>query len=208
MEHLPNLLAIAGIWLAGVMTPGPNLLATVHFTLSRSRNHGLLVVLGLATGTTLWATASAFGLAALFARVEWLYLLLKLAGAGYLIFLGVRLMLSKGIGSVIHRASCESRPRGGITTFRVGILTSLSNPKTAVFFASLYASLMPLDPPLWLQLSSIAAIVTISISWYGTMAILFSDHRVARRYEAARLWIDRVTGGIFIGVGTAIAVER
>ncbi|GAB6053617.1 LysE family transporter [Magnetospira thiophila] len=208
MNEIHALLALSGIWLAAVITPGPNLLTTVHFTLSRSRRHGLWVVGGLATGTLLWATASAFGLALLFAQVGWLYLILKLLGSLYLIYLGVRLILSRGIGSLHRLSRHPGLPASCLAAYRVGLLTNLSNPKTAVFFTSLYASLMPLTPPLWLQVSSIAAILCISISWYGGMAILFAQDRVAIFYDRARLWIDRITGSIFIGVGVALAWDR
>ncbi len=208
MTYLPNLLAIAGIWLAAVMTPGPNLLATVHFTLSQSRRRGLLVVLGLAAGTTLWATASAFGMAALLARSEWLYDAIKLAGALYLCGLGIRLLRSDGAPIPLARPDGGPPHGSDFKAFRTGLFTNLSNPKTAAFFASLYATLMPLAPPTWLQIASVAVIVSISLAWYGGMTALFSHRPVAMRYNAARRWIDRVTGGLFVGLGIGLAVDR
>lgn len=205
---MPPLLAIAGLWAAAVVTPGPNLLATVHATLSKSRAHGLLVVLGLVTGTAVWASAAAFGIAAVVAQVGALYTLLKVAGAAYLIWLGVQLFRSGGKDRGPGAPSAGPHIRSGFGAYRLGVLTNLSNPKTAVFFASLYAGLMPPQPSVPLQLASIAVILSISTGWYGSMALAFSHPSVAGRYGRARRTLDRICGGLFIGAGLGLAATE
>ena len=87
-------LAVLGVWSATVLSPGPNFLATVHAALHRSRSAGLAVALGIAIGTLVWATASLAGLALLFQNAAWLYAAVKFCGACYLIYVGVRMIVS------------------------------------------------------------------------------------------------------------------
>ena len=109
---------IALVWSLTVVSPGPNFLATVQASLVHSRRAGLLVALGIAIGTTIWATASLAGLALLFERVGWLYHAVRLLGAAYLLFLGLRTLLSLRRGTP---APAETRaPVAGLKAVRQG----------------------------------------------------------------------------------------
>ncbi len=92
MLYLPQLLALAGVWAIVVISPGPDFVATVHHTVSRSRRDGLLVALGIAASTTIWATVSIVGLGVLFARFSWLVEIIRTTGALYLTYLGIKMI--------------------------------------------------------------------------------------------------------------------
>lgn len=198
---------VMGLWTITVVTPGPNFVATAHATLSRSRSHGVVVAAGIAVGTAIWASGSLLGLGALLAAAGWLHQALRLAGAAYLVWTG---------GRMIRAAACRRMPAAddaGATgrtrsSFRVGLLTDLANPKAAAFFTSLFAVAVPPSAPAWFQALLIASVVAAAMSWYGTVALALAAGPVASRYRRAERAISGVAGALFVGFGARLAVGR
>ena len=200
-----SFVTVAGVWLVTVLSPGPNFLATIHMTVVRSRRAGLLVVAGISVGTTLWATASLVGLGLLFQTTAWLYQLVKVAGAAYLIFLGLRLILTaKHTGSHLGAASIMA-DRGA---FRRGLLTDLSNPKAAAFFTSLFAVSVPPAAPLWYDVTIVALVVAIAAGWYAVVALAAGLQPVVVMYRKAGRALAYLTGAVFMGLGIRLAADR
>lgn len=201
------LLSVAGIWTIAVVTPGPNFFLTVQTALGRSRPAALWSVLGTSCGTVVWGLCGFFGLALLFQAAPWLYGILKLLGGGYLIYLGFKLICNRGDTPDGGGFRGDS-PASALAAWRAGLLTNLSNPKTAAFVTSLFAASMPAAAPVWLGLTSVALMAIISIFWYSTVACFFSTARFTGFYQRSRRWIDRSAGLIFIAFGARLAVDR
>ena len=200
------LLSLAGVWAVVVISPGPCFVATVQYSVRGRRYDGVLVALGIAIGTITWCTSSLLGLAVLFSTFEWLYHLVRLAGALYLIFLGIKTIR-------LARNPLATKPSGKLRinrskAWQVGFLTDIGNPKAAVFFGSLFATLLPSDAPLWLLLSAVTIVVVIEFVWYCVVAHLFALQPVASLYRRAKRWIDYMTGGTYILLGGRLAVSR
>jgi threonine/homoserine/homoserine lactone efflux protein len=140
--------AVVGIALVAlglVLTPGPNMLYLVSRTLTQGRAAGLVSLLGVAAGFACYLVAAALGLTALFAVVPFLYDVIKLAGAAYLLYLAWQAVRSGGsspfvVSGAADSSAVDSRRR----LFTMGLVTNLLNPKIAV----LYVSLLPnfIDP--------------------------------------------------------------
>jgi len=199
-------LTVMAVWVITVVTPGPNFLATVHATLTRSRRAGLLVTAGITVGTALWGTASLFGLGLLFQTAGGLYQAVKLAGATYLVYVGVRLILSA------RRASAPMRIEGpailAARAFRHGLVTDLSNPKAAAFFTSLFSVAVPPTAPLWFDAMLVAMVTAIAGTWYGLVACALAVDPVVAFYRRAARAITAIAGMIFVGLGLRLAAER
>ena len=205
-----SLVTILGVWLVTVVSPGPNFLATAYTATAQSRRLGLLVCLGIAVGTTIWATASLLGLGLLFRSTAWLYQVVKLAGGLYLIYLGARLLISAGwrgrgpAVAVAPRLPALSPARA----FRRGLIVDLGNPKAAVFFTSLFAVTVPPDAPLWFQALIVVAVVAMAGGWYALVACLVSLRPVAAAFERAKRAVACVTGAAFVALGARLAADR
>ena len=200
---------IAGVWLITVVSPGPNFFATAHTAVAVSRRDGLLVAAGVALGTLLWATVSLLGLGVLFQTAGWLYQGVKLVGAAYLLFVGLRMILgawrntASGPGpAAARRSACGGR------AFRFGLLTDLSNPKAAAFFTSLFAVAVPPTAPLWFDVLIVATVVVIAGGWYALAACLVSLEQVARVYRRSQRAITAVTGAVFVALGARLALSE
>lgn len=202
MPSLSLLAAVAAIWGVAVVTPGPNFLVTARVAAVRSRAEGLGVVAGIGLGTTVWGLAGFFGVHAMFAFVPWLYEALTLAGAVYLVVIGARIIR----GSFAPEAAEQRRAAG--PAFRLGLLTSLSNPKSALFVASLFAGVMPLGAPLGDGLVAVAEMVVISVAWYAAVVLLLTTRRAAAAFGRASRWIDRAAGAVFVAFGVALIARR
>lgn len=193
------------IWTVAVLSPGPNFFVTARVAVVVSRKTAVLTVSGIATGTLIWGLSGFFGITFLFNTVPWLYIILKAVGGGYLIYLGIRLVIKKSAvpEPLQHETKLDVPTRR--RAYRTGLLTAMSNPKAAAFAASLFAATMPANPPLSLGLTIVAIMTTMSWSWYAIVAVLFSSSRVTRLYQRFQLWIDRFAGLVFIGFGIKFA---
>lgn len=199
-------LAVLGVWAVTVLSPGPNFLATVHTSLHSSRSAGLAVALGVAIGTAVWATASLAGLALLFQKAAWLYAAVKFCGACYLIYIGVRMIVSAQ--SQDAPVAAGHTTRSGWSAVRLGLLTDLANPKAAAFFASLFAVAIPPVAPLWFHALVVAAVVLVAGMWYVLCACLIVAPPIARAYRRAQSAVTAAAGALFVGIGARMAADR
>jgi threonine efflux protein len=206
MQHLSSLLALAAVWSLVVVSPGPCFIAVIQHASSRSRSTGVYVALGIAAGTLVWCAGSLLGLSVIFAKFVWLYNIVRLAGAGYLVYLGIRTLLAAKRSGLPLIMSNESITRK--TAWRVGFVTDISNAKAAAFFSSLFAALLPPAAPFGLIAASVVLVVAIEFGWYWLAASFFSLQPVVLAYRRMKRWVDYVTGAIFIGLGIRLAVSR
>lgn len=206
MSHVSLLLAVAALWGLAVVSPGPNFLVTARLTLARSRRAGLEAVCGIAIGTLCWAAAGCFGVHALFLAAPWMYVILKIGGAAYLLIMGLRLLLSSYARQddvLVPIAVTRQR----LSPFQLGLLTTLANPRSALSVASIFATTVPSHPSLALSFTVMGLMTMISISWYTAVALLFAMPYFAKGYQQLRRWIDRASGAFLMFFGAKLAVE-
>ena len=211
MQKWLPLLPIIGVWTLTVMAPGPDTLAVVSTALSRSRKAGLAVALGCAVASVIWAVTSLAGLSLLFARAQWLYHLVRVGGAVYLIIVGVTLLWTayRRKSDTLSTATSIRTENGTLVrAFRLGLLTDLSNPKAAAFFTSLFAVALPAEVGLELKLLTVATVGVIAGVWYALIAMTVSLSPVARHYARGRRALEAIAGLVFIGLGARLATER
>jgi threonine/homoserine/homoserine lactone efflux protein len=190
----------------GAMSPGPSFVLVSRISVSNSRLHGLAAAIGMGLGGAFFAILALAGLVALLQQVEWLYLVLKCAGGLYLVYLGV--VIWRGARQPITMVSPDGR--GTLPVSRallLGLFTQVSNPKTAVVYASIFAALMPQDPPLALMLALPCVIFFIEAGWYAFVALAFSAPRSQRAYLGGKVWVDRLAGAVIGALGLRLIGE-
>jgi threonine/homoserine/homoserine lactone efflux protein len=201
------LAAISGLWLAALISPGPDFLLVTRVSITRGRAVAMRTVLGVAVGIALWAVAGFFGIHALFVASPWLYLALKIGGGAYLTVLGLRLLLGswKPAAPEAHGAAAA-----GLTQrpFSLGFVTNLANPKAPIFVSSLFAATLPQHPPTGLGIAAIALMFALTLGWYALVARCLTIRPVAEAFAKMRRWIDRVAGIAFMGFGTRLMLDR
>ena len=128
---------------------------------------------------------------------------LKLLGGSYLIYLGLKLMAARSHQRSAPRVAGPANHHPG-GSYRLGLLTNLSNPKTAAFVASIFAATLPSDASYSTGFVSVALMAGISTIWYSSVAWIFSMSRFRQTYQKAKIWIERVAGVIFAGFGVKL----
>ncbi|MEI7444217.1 MAG: LysE family transporter [Burkholderiales bacterium] len=200
MTDLLPVLAVVGALSLGVVSPGPSFLMVAREAVSVSRAHGLAAALGMGLGGAAFALAALLGLQAVLHAVPALYVVLKVAGGlwlarlGWLIFRGARSPLevaAKGTAAAKSRAA----------SFRQGLYTQLSNPKTAIVYASVFAALLPgpISPATAVVL--LVAVFAIEAAWYAFVAWTLSGSTARRTYLGFKTSIDRTAGVVMVGLG-------
>jgi threonine/homoserine/homoserine lactone efflux protein len=193
---------VAGVILA--ITPGPGVIYILTQTLKAGRKAGLASVGGLALGNLGNASAASVGLAAVFAASSTAFFIVKIAGAAYLIFLGIKALRASPPVEAAARAG--GAPPGPL--FRDGLLVALLNPKTALFFAALLPQFIdPRASPLWQSL--LCGGVFVAIALVTDTIYVFTASAVAstlRRRSPWRPYGRYVSAVTFIGLGIYAAL--
>jgi threonine/homoserine/homoserine lactone efflux protein len=188
----------------GAMSPGPSFVLVSRIAISRSRKAGIAAALGMGVGGVAFATLALLGLNALLMQVVWLYALLKIAGGLYLLYLGIRIW--RGAKETIG-IETRTAPTSAAQNFWFGLATQLSNPKTAIFYGSIFAALLPRSPDGWLLMALPPVIFAVEAGWYTVVALAFSSSRPRALYLRAKTWIDRAAGVVMGGLGLRLVAE-
>jgi threonine/homoserine/homoserine lactone efflux protein len=188
------------------MSPGPSFVLVSRISVANSRLHGLAAALGMGLGGAFFAVLALAGLVTLLEQVEWLYLVLKIAGGLYLVHLGIAIW--RGARDPITVVTDNGRAALSVSrALALGLMTQVSNPKTAVVYASIFAALMPQNPPLAVILALPPIIFLIEASWYAIVAIAFSAPRSQRAYLGGKVWVDRLAGAVIGALGLRLIGE-
>ena len=192
------LLGILGALLVGAVSPGPSFVLVSRISLKSSRRDGLAAALGMGVGGAIFATLALLGLVTLLLQVAWLYLVLRVLGGLYLVYLGIRIWRGATEPLDVPDAGAP-RPSTTLRSFALGLVTQLSNPKTAIVYASIFAALLPAPAPAWLYLALPPLVLALECLWYAVVAVAFSAQRPRSAYLRSKAWLDR-TAGIVIGL--------
>lgn len=205
MQHLPELLGIAATIAVGAASPGPSFVLVACTAAGTGRGNGLLAAAGMALGGSLFAVLSLLGLHSLLLAVPSLYLALKVAGGLYLAWLGWRIF--RGASQPLAVAIADDgrpAPLSG-QTFLAALTTQVSNPKTAIVYASVFAAFLPADAPLSFKVLTALTVFLIEGGWYMLVALLLSAAGPRAAYLKAKLWIDRSAGALMAVFGLKLA---
>ena len=194
--------------MVAMISPGPDMLFVLGCGMRGGARAGLLATAGVATSEVVHITLAAAGLSAFFAAAPAAFTALRLAGAAYLLYLGVQAIRHRG------EERFEDVRGSGVSGRRAylrGLLTNLVNPKMVTFSIAFLPQFV--DPRLgrvWLQFLVLGAVfVALEFVVDGTVGVLAG--RIGgwlSRRQAARRRLDVATGGVFIGLGVRLAVER
>ncbi|WP_037497450.1 LysE family translocator [Solirubrobacter soli] len=183
------------------ITPGAATAMVIRSAMRGGWTAGLRTIAGNSIGVVAWALLSIAGISALVAASEVAFIALKVTGALVLVWLGIQSFRRAGSAVV------ELEPRRA-RAFRDGLITSLANPKLAVFFVALFPQFVGArGDVLPTTLAMAAMIVCLDFVWYSTLAILASRAKAGFMASRAGRWMERVTGSVLIALGVRVALD-
>ncbi|TBW48231.1 lysine transporter LysE [Marinobacter halodurans] len=196
---LTSLLAIAVLHWAVLVIPGFNFVLVGQLAASGSRVAAFSAVAGMTAATLGWATLAITGVGVVFTSHAVFREAVQVAGGLYLLYLAFRLWRSDRQGTVTE-ASVLSAP----AAFRAGFMTSVLNPKIALFYGSIFATVLPQDPGLPLMALSVLLVFANSAVWHSSIALLFSRHAIQTAYLRNYQALNRVSGVVVGAYGARL----
>ena len=207
MDYIVALAGLAAVHLLAVASPGPSTVLVIQTSAVAGRRNGLLAAAAMMSGALLWAAAALFGLQVLFARFEWLYLVFRIAGGLYLIWLAVLIWRHARDPLPEVPAGRDLAHMAGWRGFGRALLLQLGNPKIMVFFGSIFLSVLPHDMPSWMNGTVLALVAVNEFTWFAILALVFSGGTARAFYRRAKFWLDRVMGGALALLGLRLALS-
>lgn len=205
----PQILVFAGVAALLIVTPGADTMLVVRNVLARGSRAGLLTTAGIAAGCFVHAILSALGVSLVLARSAMAFEAVKLAGAGYLIFLGLQ-----SLWRARRPAEGEAPPgpapaRRGSRSLVEGLLTNLLNPKVAIFYLAFLPQFIRTTDTVLVKSLLLAAIhVGMGVVWLSLVSVFLGTLRGFVERRRVRRTLERVTGVVLIALGVRLALER
>ncbi|MGJ7528348.1 LysE family translocator [Variovorax sp. GB1P17] len=198
---ISTLLTIALLHWLVLATPGANVLLVSQLAASGHRKSACFAGFGVAAVAVTWAVLAILGVNAFFASLPKLRFALQMAGGIYLCYVAIRLWRSAASEMGGH-----SKPLAPWVAFRLGFLTNIMNPKSALFFGSIFATVLPHEPSALLSAAAIALVFVNALLWHTFLAVAFSHPRVQAAYGRNRRWLNRIAGALVGAFGLRLLI--
>jgi threonine/homoserine/homoserine lactone efflux protein len=202
---MSDVVAFAAVAAVIVVVPGPDMALILRNGVAHGRHAAVATALGINAGLLVWALAAALGIAALLHASATAFTFLKLAGAAYLVWLGVRALLDAWRGS----ASSERCSRRKTSPFREGLLSNLFNPKIALVYTTLIPQFIDRGGSEVAQTFVLAGVfIAMGLAWLTGYALLVAKLGTLLRRSPIRRMVNAVAGTVLTALGVRLAFER
>ncbi|MDP9810177.1 threonine/homoserine/homoserine lactone efflux protein [Rhizobium tibeticum] len=206
MSEVATIVSILGVFLLGAMSPGPSFVVVSRIAVSGERTDGLAAAIGMGVGGFIFAAVAMAGLTALLVQLAWLDIALRIGGGAYLLWIGIKIW--RGANEPLEITSEDTAQAGSFRRALVrALLVQLANPKTAIFYASMFAAMLPASPPLWMLLVLPPLLFCNEFVWYAIVAFALSSSRPRSIYLRTKRWIDRAAGAVVGALGMKLMIE-
>ena len=192
-------------WLV-IIVPGPNMLIVFRNSLIHSRQAGVLTAMGLAIGNLVHITYCLIGIGVLISQSIMLFNIVKLAGAGYLIYLGIKSLQAQP--RTVDVDNNAAHDLSAFAAIRTGFLTDLLNPKATLFFLALFTQIIRPETTVSARIGYGLTIVALEFISLAGLACVIGQPYIRRQFNAVSHWIERATGVVLIGLGLRVAFAR
>ena len=205
-----HLAVFVGVAAVVILLPGPDTAIVTKNVLLAGRRAGLGASVGVCTGLSVWTLTAALGVASLLRASAVASTVLKLAGALYLVWLGIQALRAARRMALTQPLDDSGRSAGRLTRgFRQGLLSNLANPKIAVFFTSLLPQFVDPGRPVLLPFLALGGVfVLMTLAWLCVYAFAAARAAEALQRPRVKALLDRITGTVLIAVGIRLALEH
>jgi RhtB (resistance to homoserine/threonine) family protein len=194
--YMAEIITVSTIAILMAMLPGADFIMVSRTSISNGRLAGLYMSLGMSLSVCIHASYSIAGLAIIIANSTWLFSAIKYLGAAYLIYLAWQLLTTHKITN--NTQSSSTAQMSAFTALRTGFICNILNPKTAVFFLSIFTQVVSVDTPLIMQASYGVIIILAHFIWYTGVTFLLSHPRVLPYFNQHKQKIDIVAGFVLM----------
>ncbi|SMP36372.1 LysE family translocator [Shimia sagamensis] len=206
--YLPGILLAYSIFIVGVASPGPNILAIIGTSMSVDRKSGISLALGVALGSLTWGILAASGLSAILSKYASALLFIKIAGGIYLLWLAYKSFKSAASAHDLDVKKLGQEDQSPLRYAISGYTIQMTNPKAALaWIATISLGLQP-GSPLWVAAAIVLGIFILSTAVHTLYAIAFSTSFMVSAYSRARRYIQTTLGVFFSAAGLKLLTDR
>ena len=211
MEFFLAWLVLASVQLAAVISPGPAFALTIRNAIAYNRRVGIMTSIGLGIGVAVHVLLVLGGLATVLSQSVMLFTTIKYLGAAYLIFIGVKSLMSKkqtANPETAPAATPKNKTMSDFKAIRTGALTNILNPKAIVFFTALFTQFV--DPHTSWQVLTLygGTSVFFEIAWFSGVTLVLTNPALKAKFISISHWIERICGGLLMALGVRLALSK
>jgi threonine efflux protein len=199
VDTLRALVAVSALAAVGIMSPGPDFVVVSYTAMTGARRRAGWVASGVVVGNAMWAAAALLGLSVLLSLAPTLFVVFKIAGALYLVWLGAKLI--RGARIPLATYADPGQGSGPFTSWARGFVTTLANPKAAVFYASVLTAALPSSPASGLVIGTVAAVALVATVWFAVVVLVLSTSRASALFRRHKAFAESLFGSILAGFG-------
>jgi len=204
-----GLLTIMGIHVLAVMSPGPDLAYVIKESLTHGRGAGFFAAVGLGAGILLHCAYSILGLGLIISQSIVLFSILKYMSAAYLIYIGIKGLLTKRVTptthSDVHKSLQKGDKRSIVQQISGGFFCNALNPKATVFFLMVFSQIINPTTPLWVQAGYAIIMGIQTMLWFSVISFIISHGSVRGFLQHSMHWVERTMGAVLIALGLKVA---
>ena len=206
MEYLGEFLTVAVIHLLAVASPGPDFAMVLRQSLTAGRRAAIWTSIGIGLGILVHVAYALLGLGLIISQSVQVFSIIKLAGAGYLLYIGWKSLRAKPEKSTSAAEAAEpARNYLPSQALRIGFLTNVLNPKATLFFLSLFSVIIKPDTPQGVQLVYGLYMSIATGIWFCGLSLVLTQPRVQRGFSRFGHWVERSMGVVLIALGIRLA---
>lgn len=194
---------VAIVSLLAAVSPGPDFFIVLKNSLVYSRRNGLYTALGVCIALIAHLSYTIVGIGVVLAESPFIYSLIKYAGAGYLLFIGTKSVLSSSQEATLKLTKAPEEISAS-KSFMQGFLTNLLNPKCALFFISLFSQFISPESSSLQKLAYAAINWSVCAIWFTLLVYLVTTRALHEKLQRFRLLIDRIMGAALLFLGAKL----
>lgn len=191
---MTEFIMISLIGLLMIISPGPDFAIVTKTSLIQGRTAGVLSAFGIAIANLCHVGVNLLGIGMMIAQSAWSFTILKIFGAGYLLYIGYKGLRAKPFVSSTSNEPLLAQKRLGQRGFISGFCTSLLNPKACLFYLSFFSVILSPGTPVTLQMFYGIWLSTLACLWFALVALFFTNPYMVIKLKKIKHWIERVTG--------------
>lgn len=200
MQYSSEFLALALVHFFAVLLPGPDFAITVRNSVRYGYAMGCITAIGIGLGISVHVLYTLIGLGIVIQQSPWFMLILRIAGALYLIYLGWSLLRAPSINIDPSFEQASNTPLSRSKAFMTGFMTNALNPKATIFFLAIFTTLVSPTTPMKVQFAYGVWMCSVNALWFMLVAVLFSRPIVRQQFLKMGKKFERVMGLILIAL--------
>lgn len=212
MEYLPELLSLMAVFSFAIISPGADLAMVMRQSIVNGRRAAILTSVGIGCALLFHVSYTILGLGLLISQSVYAFNILKWCGAAYLLYIGIQSLRAPApeipeaseTAATATRVSDQSAPKA----FLIGFATNALNPKPVFFFLSIFSTVVHIETPSAVKFGYGLVMASALIAWFVGVSIFMTTPSVRQGFNRIGIWINRVSGLVFIGLGLKLATEK